>query len=479
MSSSPSSSTDHTAALGWTERPGRELVRLAWPIAVSTLSYGAMQLVGTAFVAHVSADAVAGVGLAAVVSFTLLCFAIGVMRGAKTLVAQALGARRPADVERYFGVAILVAGGLGLVASALALGVAPLLGALAGDEHVGAHATTYLRLRAVAAPLVLLGVAIREVRWGEGDMRGPMRAALAGNLVNVVLAVVLIPGLGLGVTGAGVAALAGNAMELALLVVPVTARLRRVRWDAAAARALWRQGAPTGVQFLLEVGSFLLLTTILAGLSAADAGAHNLVLQLTHLSFLPAHALAEAASVMVGNAVGAGRLELVPRVARRALLIGAAYTAGCTALFALFARPLAHLLGGGDDPALLAVTTTLIYLSSAFLVADAANVIARGVLRGAGDVRYAAVVGVVTAWCLTPPTAWLLGHVAGWGAPGGWIGLTAEIVLGAAILWRRVVRGTWRHAAVASQRQLRSLDLAAPSPDDRRPDLNACEVVLP
>ena len=162
-----------------------------------------------------------------------------------------------------------------------------------------------------------------------------------------------------------------------------------------------------------------MLTTILAGLSAADAGGHQLVLQLSHLSFLPAHALAEASSVLVGNAVGAGRYELVPRVARRALLLGGLYTALCTVGFALFARPLAVLLGGGDDPALLRVTTTLIHISAAFLIADAANVIARGVLRGAGDVTYPAVVGVATAWLMTPPTAYLLGIVAGWGAAGG------------------------------------------------------------
>jgi MATE family multidrug resistance protein len=209
------------------------------------------------------------------------------------------------------------------------------------------------------------------------------------------------------------------------------------------------------------------------------------VLQLTHLSFLPAHALAEAASVMVGNAVGAGRLELVPLVARRALVMGVAYTAGCTVVFAVAARPLALLLGGGDDPALLSVATTLIYISAAFLVADAANVIARGVLRGAGDVRYAAVIGVCTAWCMTPPTAWLLWRVAGWGAAGGWIGLTGEILVGALILWWRIQSGRWRDAAVASRRQVRGEapsspevpdDVATPAPADRVPALSSCEV---
>ena len=106
-----------------------------------------------------------------------------------------------------------------------------MVASLARDATVGAHATSYLRLRALAAPLVLLGVALREVRWGEGDTRSPMRAALAGNLVNFVLNVVLIPGAGWGVVGAGVAALVGNATECGFLLAPVARRLRHLRWD--------------------------------------------------------------------------------------------------------------------------------------------------------------------------------------------------------------------------------------------------------
>jgi Na+-driven multidrug efflux pump len=99
--------------LSWSTRPGRELAHRAWPIAVSTLSYSAMSLVGAAFVARVGAAEVAGVGLAATAHFAFLCFAIGALRGAKTLTAQALGAGRVADADRYLGVAVLMALGWG------------------------------------------------------------------------------------------------------------------------------------------------------------------------------------------------------------------------------------------------------------------------------------------------------------------------------------------------------------------------------
>jgi MATE family multidrug resistance protein len=437
-------------SLSWSSEPGRELARRAWPIAVSTLSYSAMSLVGAAFVARVGAAEVAGVGMAAVATFAILCFAIGALRAAKTLVAQALGAGRADDADRYLGVAVLFALGWGVTTALVAQALAPLLAHLAADAAQGMHAAEYLRLRALAAPLVLLTVAMRETRWAEGDAATPMRATIAGNLVNIGLDALFILGLGWGVPGAAVASIAGSAVECGVLLGSMWPRIKRARWLPAYARAIWAQGAPTGVQFLLEVGAFFALSLVVARMGAADGAAHQLVLQLTHVSFLPAHALAEAASVLVGQAVGAGRLDLVRPVARRAMASGGR---------------LATALGAGDGAA-HAVTRDLIRISALFLVADAANVIARGVLRGVGDAVYPAVIGVLTAWVVTPPLAAALGLGLDWGVAGGWLGLTLEIIVGAVILWHRLERQRWRDAALASRARTLAVSADGREPED-------------
>lgn len=446
--------------LAWAATPGRELARRAWPIAVSTLSYSAMSLVGAVFVARVGAAEVAGVGLAATAYFALLCFAIGALRGAKTLIAQALGAGRVDDADRYLGVAVVCALTWGVFTLMLAELGAPLLAALAADVSQGEHAATYLRLRAIAAPVVLVTAAMRETRWAEGDTRGPMLAAVAGNLTNLALDALLIVGLGAGVPGAAAASVIGAVVECALIAWPMRARLRCVAWRPSYARALWSQGAPTGVQFLLEVGAFMTLSVVIARMSAVDGAAHHVVLQLTHVSFLPAHALAEAASILVGRAIGAGRPELVRPVASRAIALGAAYAGACTLGFALAATPLARALGA-DDGAMLVVTRRLIWVAAAFLVADAANVIARGILRGVGDAVHPAIVGVVTAWVVTPPLAAGLGLGLGWGVVGGWLGLTLEIFVGAGLLWWRLLSERWRDVAAATRARALAVGEAA------------------
>src|SRR5579859_4130334 len=94
------------SSLTWTARPGRELVRLAWPITVSMVSFSLMTLTSTAFVAHIGADELAGVGLAGIVGFAVMCFGIGLLRGAKTLVSQAVGAGRRDRIPELLGAAL-------------------------------------------------------------------------------------------------------------------------------------------------------------------------------------------------------------------------------------------------------------------------------------------------------------------------------------------------------------------------------------
>lgn len=453
MSVLTSSSGSSSLGLGWIERPGRELLRLAWPITVSMVSFSMMTLTSTAFVAHIGADELAGVGLGGVVGFAFVCFGIGLLRGAKTLVSQAVGADRRDRIPELLGAAVALAIGLGAAATIAGQLVAPLLAALSASPRAGHFAAQYLAIRSLGATLVLLYAALREARYGQGDTRAPMRASLAGNAVNISLDALLILGLGWGVKGAALATICGNATELSVLAWPMRRALRGLSLRRSAMRDVWAQGVPNGLQFVMEVGSFLILTVMVARMSAIDGAAHQMVLHLVNVSFLPAHALAEAAAVLVGQAVGANKDALVSRVAKRTFMIGASYAALCVVVYATLGAMITDAMAAGDA-ALAARATMLVHVSLAFLVADAANVIARGVLRGASDVRYAAIVGIATSWFTTPPLAWALGIGCGLGAVGGWIGLAVEIIVGASLFWLRVIRGGWRPAAAAARRSM-------------------------
>jgi multidrug resistance protein, MATE family len=441
-------------SLPFIERPYSELVRLAWPIAVSFLSYATMNLVGTLFVGRLGPSALAAVGLGGVAAFTLLCFGLGAVRGVKVIISQAAGAGRVQDIRRWVGGVVALAASMSLVVLLAGPALAWLIERLA-DPETGAQAADYLLIRNLGAPLVLVAAALREVRYGLSDSRTPMRAALLANLANILLDAWFVLGLGWGVSGVALATVFACALELALLLrVQAPSGFGLREFGASELRRLWALGWPLGLQFLLEVGAFAILVAILARVGKIDLAAHHIALQLIHFAFLPALAIGEAASVLSGQAVGAGLDREVGRFARRALHVAWAYTGFCALVLATCAEPLAAAFT--DDPAVGALATRLLYVAAVFQLGDGANVVARGVLRGAGDVRFSAALAVVTAWVTTPPLALLLGVTLGLGAFGGWLGLCVEIVLGAVVLWLRLARGGWLSAARRSREELRA-----------------------
>lgn len=430
----------------WERAPLRELFRLSWPIAVSMLSYSVMTLTGTFFVASMGPAALAGVGLGGTAAFLCVVFAFGLLRGVKVLVSQARGAGA-VDARARIATGVVVALAIGVAASIAAAGIALVLPFFAATREAGAHASTYLAIRGLSSPLVLVFVALREARYGLGDARTPMIASVTGNLVNVAVDATLILGLGFGVEGAALGTLCAHAVECGILLLSVVrARqlvLRLATW--AEVRRLLDVGVPTGLQFVLEMGSFALLTLLLARLGDVELAAHQIALQVIHFSFLPAVAIGEAASVMAGQAIGARRRNLVTSIARQGALVVVAFTGACTA--ALFFGGDAIARGFTDDGQLAARAASLLLIAALFQVADGVNIVARGVLRGTGDVRTPAIVGIATAWICVPPLTLLLGYVAGLGARGAWIGLTVEILVGAAILWHRLETRRWLFAA--------------------------------
>jgi len=320
------------------------------------------------------------------------------------------------------------------------------LPSLSSTAEAGVAAQSYFRVRMLSIPVLLLSVAVREVRYGLGDSQTPMRAALVANATNIGLDYLLIFGLDWGVTGAAAATVIAHCVEAAVLFwAQARAGLDVGGTRPVHLRVLWRLGVPTGLQYLLEVGSFAVLASMLAKLSDMDMAAHMIALQVVHFSFLPAAAIGEGASVMVGEAVGAGREALVRRVARLAMVVAGIYTAACGLVFWLGGPWLAG--GFTDDPDLLALTVHLLLVAAIFQIFDAANIVGRSVLRGVGDVRVPAVICIVIAWVVTPPATWWLGYHLGYGALGAWIGLCGEIMAGAVLLWWRLERGTWREAA--------------------------------
>src|SRR4051812_1443881 len=160
-----------SSSLQWKKNPLAELLRLSGPIAASTISYSLMTLTDTLLIGHVGRSELAGVALGGLCSFVLVCFSFGLLRGANTLVSQAVGGGRPEQVGATLRAALVTALGLGVGTALLGQLAAHFIVKLAATEAAGRAAGTYLAIRVLAAPITLAYVAMREVSYGSGDAR--------------------------------------------------------------------------------------------------------------------------------------------------------------------------------------------------------------------------------------------------------------------------------------------------------------------
>ena len=122
--------------------------------------------------------------------------------------------------------------------------------------------------------------------------------------------------------------------------------------------------------------------------------------------------------------MGARRFDLVRPVGRLALMAVMLFTGACSLVFALGGPFIARQFSDGASLQILAAQ--LLVLAAGFLVFDGALTVAKGALRGTGDVRYPTVARAIVAWTMTPPAMWLLGYLLDMGAVGGWIGISAD-----------------------------------------------------
>jgi len=422
-------STEQTqASHAFVDTPNRTLVALSIPVLFSLIAEPLTGLVDTAFVARLGAPPLAALGVGTIVlsgSFWIFNF-LGI--GTQTEVAKALGSGRRERAREINGLAIVVSLALGIAVLLVGLPFAPWIAELMSAEgSVHSLAVTYMRVRLLGAPAVLVTIAVFGTLRGLQDMKTPLWIAVGVNVLNLGLDPVLIFGfLGVPAMGVAGAAAASTASQwLGAGVVAAIALRRLGRPDAIHGRDLLNLFVVGRDLFLRTslLTAFLILTTRAATKAGAEAGAaHQAIRQVWAFTALFLDAFAIVGQSLVGFFLGAEDVSQARRVARYV----------CVWSFGTGAVLGTAMIGGTELVARALVPPAAIGLfGTAWLVcalAQPLNAVAfatDGIHWGTGDYRWlrdavfiATLSGVAGLWLLdeTSPHAltgiWLI--TAGW-----------------------------------------------------------------
>ena len=436
----------------------REVGLLAYPVILTQLSATVMGIVDSAMVGRLGATELAAVGFASVWSWTVFCLFFGTASGIQTFVSQADGAGRRLECGGWVwqGLYVIVPTML-LSAAAVWIAAPVLLGWLGPSEELQEGALRYLRPRLFGITGIGIAFVWMSFFRGVGDTRTPLYAAVTANLVNAVLDYGLIFGkLGLPaweVAGAGAATAVGEWVYAAFLAVAFSRSALAKRFATrfvgphpAEIRRFVRTGLPIGGQWMIDMASFAVFTTLVARMGDIQMAASQAFVMLLSMSFMQAIGISVAASTLVGRYIGAEDLPAAIRSFRSAQKFAGLLGGAIAALFLSAPELLMRVFTA--DPEVIALGVPLVRLGALFQFVDAFGIVASGSLRGAGDTRWPFLAQSVLAWGLFVPLAYLLGVTLEGGLISAWIGGTIYVlVLSATLVWR-FHSGAWQRMRI-------------------------------
>jgi MATE family multidrug resistance protein len=409
-----------SASGGWWSRPsgGREVLRVAAPLVVSSLSWTIMTFVDRAMLSRMSLQAMDAAFTSSLAWFAILALPLGICSYANTFVAQYDGAGRSERVGLAMWQAVWIAIALG-AGFLLLIPLAPALFSLEKQTpEVYGYEVQYFQILTCCAPAMLIEQAAKSFYSGRGQTWVVMLVDAGAALLNLVLDYAWIFGYygfpEWGVAGAAWATVVASWVKTIIyLLLPLQQKHRArfgtiagIRWDAELARRIVYFGWPSGCQMLLDVMGFTVFIFAMGALGEVPKQATSLAFSVSSLAFMPIFGLHIAVSVLVGERLGESRDDLAARATITTLHIAWIYMAIISMLYAFV--PQFFLMGFipessgavAGNAAVHDLAKTLLLFVAAYNLFDATQMILVGALKGAGDTQFLLRVSLVLALLL-------------------------------------------------------------------------------
>jgi len=390
----------------------RRLLRIGLPMMVSHASESVMLFVDRLFLSRVGKVHLAAAMTGGVVTFNVAMLFGGITGYVNAIVAQYHGANQDdqcanATVQTiylsFFALPILV------LVAILIPGFFRLMGHDAAQLPLE---TTYARWLISGSVLMLMRNGLTGFFVGIGRTRVVMVANISAMLVNLPLNYVLIFGkLGfpaLGMIGAAIGTIGGSLTAFTILLSVYLSRRVHAQYGT---RSVWkfdgrmflrliRFGFPAGLEMFLTVLAFNIFVQLMHSYGPDVAAATTIAFNWDLVSFIPMLGLGAATTSLVGQHVGASDPEGGRRMTLLGVRVALVYAATLAVLYFTAARPLVTLFAAGFGAAgpTADLARQMLRLVGLYTVADSAQLVFSGALRGAGDTRWVMRASVTLHW---------------------------------------------------------------------------------
>ena len=440
----------------------RLIVQLSIPSILAQISATVMFFIDASMVGHLGARATAAIGLVESSTWLLGGLASACNMGFSVQVAHFIGANDFEGARRVLRQSLVCA---------FAWSVVLMLGCIAihqqlpywlgGSEEIARDASLYFMLIGVFGIFFQMEGLAGSMLKCSGNMKVPSALNIMMCVLDVVFNYIFIYKLRLGVVGAAMGTGLAELVTAALMLYFLLCRSdmlalfktagkeheerKKNTWSSFrpksdTIRIAFKIGAPMGLQHLLTGGAYIVGTIIVAPLGTVAIAANSLAVTVESLCYMPGYGIAEAATTLVGQGIGAGQQRLTRSFAYMSVGLGIGVMTLMGMLMGVFAPELMGVMSPVEE--IIAEGTAALRIEAWAEPMFAASIVANGVFIGAGDTLKPAIMSLTSMWGVRLTLAWVLSQR--YGLRGVWMAMAIELTFRGIIFLVRLFKGNWK-----------------------------------
>ncbi|MBO5185693.1 MAG: MATE family efflux transporter [Prevotella sp.] len=319
---------------------------------------------------------------------------------------------------------------------------------LGGGSDIAADSSMYFLIFAFALPMLQMSNLAGSMLKCSGNMRIPSILNIMMCVLDVVFNYIFIFIVGLGVVGAAVGTLLAVSVTACLMMyfmifrpgeLSLIGRPGSFRPTGDCVKAAFKIGAPMGLQQILMGSAQIVSTAIVAPLGNISIAANTFAITVESICYMPGYGIAEAATTLVGQGLGAGRKLLTRSFARLSVALGMAVMTVMAVLMFVFAPEMMAIMSPVDD--IRSLGTAALRIEAFAEPMFAAAIVCYGVFVGAGDTIKPAIMNLVSMWAVRLSAAAILAPQ--YGLRGVWTAMAMELIFRGTIFLIRLFKGNW------------------------------------